>query len=287
MRVKRLRWSAVLLGLLLATSWAGAAQATTTSDTTATTVGDTTSTTSTTVGDTTTTTVGGTTTTTTVGGTTTTTTVGGTTTTTTVGGPTTTTTEPAPGEKPCSADEGLASHSAISVDKSSAHPSASVRFTVKEDCEVLAFLASGKFTDDSIEDVDFAPQDRSPLFGPGDYELTVRLPDCADFIVDFFVLEPPPEAAPTMMAQARSEADQAMTEGQGPLAPGAIEEVVDTTTNCPTETTNAKAVTTTVGGGQLPGTGANALPLLIAGLVLVVGGAAALLASRMRSRRAK
>src|SRR6266487_1699525 len=107
MRVKRLRWSAVLLGLLLATSWAGAAQATTTSDTTATTVGDTTSTTSTTVGDTTTTTVGGTTTTTTVGGTTT--------TTTTVGGPTTTTTEPAPGEKPCSADEGLASHSAISV----------------------------------------------------------------------------------------------------------------------------------------------------------------------------
>src|SRR6266567_1113547 len=237
MRVKRLRWSAVLLGLLLATSWAGAAQATTTSDTTATTVGDTTSTTST-----------------------------------TVGGPTTTTTEPAPGEKPCSADEGLASHSAISVDKSSAHPSASVRFTVKEGCEVLAFLASGKFTDDSIEDVDFAPQDRSPLFGPGDYELTVRLPDCADFIV----LEPPPEAAPTMMAQARSEADQAMTEGQGPLAPGAIEEVVDTTTNCPTETTNAKAVTTTVGGGQLPGTGANALPLLIAGLVLVVGGAAAL-----------
>src|SRR6266566_7953216 len=271
MRVKRLRWSAVLLGLLLATSWAGAAQATTTSDTTATTVGDTTSTTSTTVGDTTTTTVGGT----------TTTTVGGTTT--TVGGTTTTTTEPAPGEKPCSADEGLASHSAISVDKSSAHPSASVRFTVKEGCEVLAFLASGKFTDDSIEDVDFAPQDRSPLFGPGDYELTVRLPDCADFIVDFFVLEPPPEAAPTMMAQARSEADQAMTEGQGPLAPGVIEEVVDTTTNCPTETTNAKAVTTTVGGGQLPGTGANALPLLIAGLVLVVGGAAALLASDRKS----
>jgi hypothetical protein len=279
MRVKRLRWSAVLLGLLLATSWAGAAQATTTSDTTATTVGDTTSTTSTTVGDTTTTTVGGTTTTTTVGGTTTTTTA--------VGGTTTTTTEPAPGEKPCSADEGLASHSAISVDKSSAHPSASVRFTVKEGCEVLAFLASGEFTDDSIEDVDFAPQDRSPLFGPGDYELTVRLPDCADFIVDFFVLEPPPEAAPTMMAQARSEAAQAMTEGEGPLAPDAIEEVVDTTTNCPTETTNAKAVTTTVGGGQLPGTGANALPLLIAGLVLVVGGAAALLTSRMRSRQAK
>jgi hypothetical protein len=258
------------------------------------TVGDTTTTT---VGGTTTTTVGGPTTTTTVGtttttvGTTTTTAGGTTTTTTTVGGTTTTTTEPAPGEKPCSADEGLASHSAISVDKSSAHPSASVRFTVKEGCEVLAFLASGKFTDDSIEDVDFAPQDRSPLFGPGDYELTVRLPDCADFIVDFFVLEPPPEAAPeaapTMMAQARSEAAQAMTEGQGPLAPGAIEEVVDTTTNCPTETTNAKAVTTTVGGGQLPGTGANALPLLIAGLVLVVGGAAALLASRMRSRQAK
>lgn len=252
------------------------------------TVGDTTTTT---VGGTTTTTVGGPTTTTTVGTTTTTTAGGTTTTTTTVGGTTTTTTEPAPGEKPCSADEGLASHSAISVDKSSAHPSASVRFTVKEGCEVLAFLASGKFTDDSIEDVDFAPQDRSPLFGPGDYELTVRLPDCADFIVDFFVLEPPPEAAPeaapTMMAQTRSEAAQAMTEGQGPLAPGAIEEVVDTTTNCPTETTNAKAVTTTVGGGQLPGTGANALPLLIAGLVLVVGGAAALLASRMRSRQAK
>jgi hypothetical protein len=284
MRVKRLRWSAVLLGLLLATSWAGAAQATTTSDTTATTVGDTTSTTSTTVGDTTTTTVGGT--------TTTSTTVGGTTTTsTTVGGTTTTTTAPEPGgkEQPCSVAEGLTSHSNISVDDSSAHPSASATFTVKEGCQVIVFLVSGKITGDTIEEVDFAPADAEPIFGPGDHTLTVRLPDCADFIVDFvgFKPEPEPSGQQALMSQARSEAVQTLSEGEPPPEDGLLDEVTGTTTNCPTQTTSSNVPTTTSGEGQLPFTGTNALPLLIAGLVLVVGGAAAVLTSRMRSRQAK
>src|SRR5262245_7473457 len=106
MSVKRLRWSAVLLGLVLAMSWASSAQATTgnpSDDTTATTAPN----------DTTTTTAPNDTTTTTVAGT------------------TTTTTEPGGGLQPCSPSEGLTSVSGISVDDSSAHPSASASFTVK------------------------------------------------------------------------------------------------------------------------------------------------------------
>lgn len=249
--MKRLRWGAVLLGLVLATSWAGAAQATT----------------STPVVDTTATTVGAT--------------------TTTVG--TTTTTVPEPvGNEPCSVADGLTSHSAISVDDS-AHPSASASFTVKEGCEVVVFLVSGKVSGDTIEEFDFAPADAPPLFGPGDHTLTVRLPDCSDFIVDFvgFKPEPEPVGVQTLMSSARSDAAQMLGEGEGPAEDPILDEVTGTTTNCPTQTTNGEAVTTTSGSGQLPFTGTNAMPILIVGLVLVAGGAAAVLASRARSRQAK
>jgi hypothetical protein len=256
MSVKRLRWGAVLLGLLLATSWAGAAQA----DTTDTTVDTTVDTTATTVGATTT----------------------------TVGATTTTVPEPG-GNEPCSVADGLASHSAISVDDASAHPSASASFTVKEGCEVIVFLASGKVSGDTIEEFDFAPSDAPPLFGPGDHTLTVRLPDCSDFIVDFvgFKPEPEPVSAQALMSSARSDAAQTLSEGEGPGEDPVLDEVTGTTTNCPTQTTNGEAVTTTSGSDQLPFTGTNAMPILIAGLVLVAGGAVAVLASRARSRQAK
>lgn len=262
--MKRLRWSAVLLGLVLATSWAGAAQATTNTpadDTTMTTV------------EATTTTVEAT--------------------TTTVGATTTTTTPEPGGNEPCSVADGLVSHSAISVDDASAHPGASASFTVKDGCQVVVFLVSGKVTGDTIEDFDFAPSDAPPLFGPGDHTLTVRLPDCSDFIVDFvgFKPEPEPVGAQALMASARSDAAQTLSEGEAPgEGPGenpVLDEVTGTTTNCPTQTTNGEAVPTTSGEGQLPFTGTNAIPILIAGLVLVVGGAAAVLASRARSRQAK
>ncbi len=260
MSVKRLRWSAVPLGLVLAASWAGAAQATM----------------STSTDDTTTTTVEAT--------------------TTTVGA-TTTTTAPEPGgsEQPCSVADGLTSHSAISVDDASAHPSASASFTVKDGCQVVVFLVSGKVTGDTIEEFDFAPSDAPPLFGPGDHTLTVRLPDCSDFIVDFvgFKPEPEPVGAQALMASARSDAAQTLSEGEAPgEEPGenpVLDEVTGTTTNCPevVPTTIVEVTTPAPTHEELPGTGTNAMPILIAGLVLVVGGAAAVLASRIRSRQAK
>ena len=251
--MKRLRWSAVLLGLVLATTWASAAQAT---------------------------------------GTTTTTTVEQTTTT----APpedTTTTTEPGGGQKPCSASEGLVSHSAISVDKTSAHPSASASFTVKEGCQVVVFLFAGKGNgDQNTELFDFAPQG-NPLAGPGDHTLTVDLPDCSQFIVDFIAF-PPPEiergAGAEVLSRARTDAARVMADGDQPPDDSLLDEVIGETTNCPTQTTNGEvaAPTTTVEGtGALPFTGTNAMPTLIAGLVLVAGGAAAVLGSRLRRRATK
>lgn len=255
--MKRLRWSAVLLGLVLAMSWAGAAQATSgqTSETTVPTTEP--------------------------GSTTTTTTEPG-------GGTTTTTTEPGGNLKPCSPDEGLTSVSGISVDDASAHPSASAQFTVKDGCQVVVFLVSGKVTGDVIELFDLAPAD-NPLFGPGDHSLTVRLPDCADFIVDLVAFNPEsgPPGAQALMSRAKSDAVRTLSAVAPPPDP-VLDEVQGTTTNCPTQTTNAKAVTTTVvSTGGLPRTGTNAMPMLIAGLVLVAGGAVAVLASRRRSRPAK
>ncbi|HEX8930066.1 MAG TPA: hypothetical protein VGA45_14205, partial [Actinomycetota bacterium] len=173
--MKRLRWSAVLLGLVLATTWASAAQAT---------------------------------------GTTTTTTVDQTTTT-TAPKETTTTTEPGGNQEPCSASEGLASHSAISVDKASAHPSASASFTVKEGCQVAVFLFAGKGNgDENTELFDFAPEG-NPLAGPGDHTLTVDLPSCSEFIVDFIAFAPPevePGAGAEVLSRARTDAAQVMAE---------------------------------------------------------------------------
>jgi hypothetical protein len=249
--VKRLRWSAVLLGLVLATTWASAAQAT---------------------------------------GTTTTTMVEQTTTT-TAPQDTTTTTEPGGGLKPCSASEGLASHSAISVDKASAHPSASASFTVKEGCQVAVFLFAGKGNgDENTELFDFAPEG-DPVAGPGDHTLTVDLPDCSEFIVDFVAF--PPETAESgaaVLSRARTDAARVMAEGDQPPDDSLLDEVIDETTNCPTQTTNgevAAPTTTTEGAGALPFTGTNAMPMLLTGLVLVAGGAAAVLGSRLRGRATK
>jgi hypothetical protein len=242
---------AVLLGLVLAMSWASAAQAT----------GDTAPTT--TVAPTTTT---------------------------TAPQETTTTTEPGGNEKPCSATEGLASHSAISVDDASDHPSASASFTVKEGCQVVVFLFSGKGNgDENTELFDFAP-DGDPVFGPGDYTLTVDLPSCSQFIVDFVAFAPDtaPQDGAQMLSRAKTNAVRVMAAGDQPPDDSLLDEVIGDTTNCPTQTTNGEvAPTTTVAPGKLPFTGTNAMPILIAGLVLVAGGGAALAASRMRGRQAK
>jgi hypothetical protein len=188
-------------------------------------------------------------------------------------------------------DEGLTSVSDISVDTASAHPSASAQLTVKEGCEVLVFMFSGKVTGDKIEDFDFAPADASPL-GPGDHTLKVGLPDCSDFIVDLVGIDPDaePADAQTLMSEASQAVETMSQEDQPPPGVTLLGEVTGKTTNCPTQATSNEVVPTTPttpAAGSLPFTGSNPLPILIAGLVLVAGGAAAVLTSRVRSRRAK
>jgi hypothetical protein len=66
--------------------------------------------------------------------------------------------------------------------------------------------------------------------------------------------------------------------------------VITPTTVVASSTTAAGGVlgetTTTAGGGSLPFTGANAMPMLIAALALVLGGGGLLIASRIRGRHA-
>ena len=260
--MKRLRWSAVVLGLLLAMTWASAAQA----DENPTTSVDQTTTT-------------------TVPEETTPPTKPEDTTPTTEPEATTPTTEPGGGEKPCSPSEGLASHTKISVDKASDHPSASASFTVKEGCQVVVFLFSAKGNgDENTELFDFAPEG-NPAAGPGEHTLTVDLPDCSPFIVDFvgFPAELP-EAGAQMLSQATAAAQTMAAGGEPPEEPSLLDEQIGQTTNCP----NAEVVPTTTltaaDGERLPKTGSNALPMLLGGLVLVAGGTSALIAARMRSR---
>jgi LPXTG-motif cell wall-anchored protein len=159
---------------------------------------------------------------------------------------------------------------------------------------VAVFLFAGKGNgDENTELFDFAPEG-DPVAGPGDHTLTVDLPNCSEFIVDFIAF-PPPEVEPgggaEVLSRARTDAARVMAEGDQPPDDSLLDEVIGETTNCPTETTNAEVAApttiTTEGSGGLPRTGTNAMPMLIAGLVLVAGGAAAVLGSRLRGRATK
>ena len=241
--MKRFRLSAALVALALMLSWASAAQAQEASNPDETTTSTSTSTTTT----------------------------------------TTTTTEPQPAEpRFCDPAEGVVSHSGISLDTASAHPSASASFTIKEGCQVLVALASFNLDSQSDEPFDIDPplDTENPFSGPGEHTLKVDLPTCAQFDVVFVAFPAPPEGeAPSAdlkkLARAMASGEQESQE------PTVLDEKNGQTTNCPTTTT------TTEGGGQLPFTGSSgSLPLLIAALVMMAGGAAALFAARVRGRRA-
>jgi hypothetical protein len=144
-------------------------------------------------------------------------------------------------------------------------------------------------TTTTTELFDFAP-DGDPVAGPGDHTLTVDLPSCSEFIVDFvaFAPETAPQDGAQMLSQAKTDAVRVMAEGDQPPDDSLLDEMIGETTNCPTETTNGEVAPTTTGApGKLPFTGTNAMPMLVAGLVLVAGGGTALAASRMRRRQAK
>jgi hypothetical protein len=257
----------VLLGLVLALGWTSAAQATE-------------ETTTTTTVEQTTTTVEQT--------------------TTTSPQETTTTTAPGGGNQSCSPEEGLESVGDISAQTAAAHPTASVDFTVAKGCIVqMALVSFTGLLDEPGDFVDVDPQfEEDSFFGPGDHTLTVDLPTCSNFSVFLFGF--PVVESPTL--QARSLASQSFhpakpVKGQAQTLAATQEPELEvivatdgTTTNCPTQTTNGRVVPTTTLGtapGKLPFTGTNAMPILIAGLVLVAGGAAAVIASRTRGRQAK
>ena len=194
-------------------------------------------------------------------------------------------------EKICDPADGLLSHSSkISLDTASAHPSASASFKVKEGCRVVVFLVS---VDENGEVVDSDPSLDSddPTSGAGEHTLKVDLPTCAQFFVFFDAFKAPKDSeapAPEELAQAQRASADAMSEDTPPPDPEVVPlaEAKGHTTLCPT-TTTVQATTTTAGGGQLPFTGSSSLPMLIAALVMVVGGLAALFAARIRGRQAR
>jgi hypothetical protein len=215
-------------------------------------------------------------------------------------------------EKVCSPDEGLTSFSEeISTVTTGSHPTASASFTVKEGCLVGVALAS---FDEILRPVDQDPppvpgSDQIPLSGPGDHTLTVDLPVCTHFIAVFVAAVPTPDGnMPTAAAlvQRLRAAARAVASHQNQTEPAQIllagtqgdTECPTTTTSTTTTTTSPSSstqpqatnstqhTTTSVGGGQLPFTGSGSLPLLIAALVMVIGGAASVLAARVRGRRA-
>jgi LPXTG-motif cell wall-anchored protein len=87
----------------------------------------------------------------------------------------------------------------------------------------------------------------------------------------------------TFTAVAHWKGAEASTDtGSADLPPA--EKCVQSTTTTTTETAVGAATSTTLGGGQLPFTGASSGPMLLAGLVLVGGGALVLFVSRNRSQ---
>jgi LPXTG-motif cell wall-anchored protein len=198
---------------------------------------------------------------------------------------------PEPPEKLCDPDEGLASHSQISTETASAHPSASASFTVKKGCRVVVFLVS---LDENGDVVDADPpfESEDPTSGPGKHTLKVDLPSCAHFFVLFDAFKFPKDETPTpeQLQQAQQATAQAMTNGEAPPEPEVVplDDAEGDTTNCPTPTTAAPATTLAPAHvSTLPQTGSNStLPMLIAALALVAGGGVVLLAARSRGRRA-
>jgi hypothetical protein len=249
--VNRFRWSALLVSLVLALSWTSAAQATTTA-----------------TGD----------------------------------------------EKVCSLEEGLTSFSEeVSTQTTGTHPTASASFSVKEGCRVGVILASFNQVGELIDSEPPLPESGEiPTSGPGDHAVTVDLPVCSPFVVLFIGAQPTPQGGMPLAGTVLSELHasvSAMRAGDEPAPEPDQEQVflggTSGETECPTSSSSpssteprpstpsttpapgqvASPITTQPAEGALPFTGSNAMPMLVAALVLLTGGATILLAARRRSHQ--
>jgi hypothetical protein len=258
--VKRLRWSAVLVGLVLMLSWAGAAQAETPTDQT---------------------------------------TSGPTEGQVVTPPPPQTPPAAEPPAAPaapakarlCSPDEGLTSgvdEIKISTDTAGEHPTASASFTVREAASSASSsrASTRARVSCSTPDPSVPGSGEVPASGPGEHTLTVDLPYCSQFAVNLHALRPT-RNAPAPAPQVRGAAP-------GPISTQLVdqEDVVlgsaEADTTCPTSASAPPdaqpAPTATVAADELPFTGSSTVPLLIAALVLVAGGGALLYAARLRGR---
>lgn len=163
-------------------------------------------------------------------------------------------------------------------------------------------------------------RDGTETFNPGqqlvDFHFSVPGPDeintqIAVKTVTFFDSLPKGETPPEDLAYTNLEncnpgetttTTEAPTTTVPPTTEAPTTTVAPPTTEAPTSTNEAPGTTaapttiggalggettTTAGSGNLPFTGANAAPMLIAALVLVLGGGGLVLANRIRSRHAK
>jgi hypothetical protein len=141
-------------------------------------------------------------------------------------------------------------------------------------------------------------RDGTETFNPGqqlvDFHFSVPSPDTENVqiavkTVTFFDSLPENEAPPEDVRYANLEKckGEETTPTQPTTPPTQPTQPPETTpTAAPTTAALGKAATT-VAANKLPFTGSNAVPMLIAALVLVVGGGGLLFASRFRSRQAK
>jgi hypothetical protein len=110
---------------------------------------------------------------------------------------------------------------------------------------------------------------------------SVELPKCEESTTTSSV--PPTTVPPTTVPPTTAPPTTAPPSTAPASTVGPSTSLEATTT---TEAEIAGATSTTAGGGQLPFTGAGSGPMLLAGIVLVGGGALVLLVSRIRDRHA-
>ena len=112
---------------------------------------------------------------------------------------------------------------------------------------------------------------------------SVELPKCEESTTTSSVTPttvPPTTVPPTTAPPTTAPPTTAPASTVGPTTS------LEATTTTESEVGGVTTTTTTAGGGQLPFTGAGSGPMLLAGIVLVGGGAMVLLVSRIRDRHA-
>jgi hypothetical protein len=162
---------------------------------------------------------------------------------------------------------------------------AAVEFEVVDGCTVelslVSYEAPAPVFDPSLADQQELFAAETDLYGPGEYRVEVTLPACY-WQVDFVAGKPIQDLSPTNLYGKRRIAG--LSGGKACVGGATSTTTPPATTGEATTTTAVLGATSTSTPGQLPFTGAQSVPMLLAGLGLVGGGLLILLVSRSHGR---